>query len=235
MRRAIGRAWPASALASWLAAWLAGVLGGWWLGCLTGLLLALLHRRPWRRVAVALGLPLALLAGGLPLPGWAWLLPLAALLTLYPWRLWRDAPLFLTPLDAFDRLPARLVLADGARLLDAGSGSGAGLRAWRRAYPRIALHGVESSLPLWLWSRWRCRFARVERGDLWACDWSGFDVVYLFQRPESMPAALAKARAELRCGSWLVSLDFALPGVPAVVELPAGRHQVLAYRREDLN
>ena len=31
---------------------------------------------------------------------------------------------------------------------------------------------------------------------------------YLFQRPESMPRAIAKARAELKPGAWLVSLEF---------------------------
>ena len=33
-------------------------------------------------------------------------------------------------------------------------------------------------------------------------------MVYLFQRPESMPRAVAKARAELKPGAWLVSLEF---------------------------
>jgi len=32
--------------------------------------------------------------------------------------------------------------------------------------------------------------------------------VYLFQRPESMGRAADKARAELRPGAWLVSLEF---------------------------
>jgi hypothetical protein len=33
-------------------------------------------------------------------------------------------------------------------------------------------------------------------------------MVYLFQRPESMPRAVEKAEAELRRGAWLVSLEF---------------------------
>ena len=33
-------------------------------------------------------------------------------------------------------------------------------------------------------------------------------MVYLFQRPESMPRAVEKARAELKPGAWLVSLEF---------------------------
>jgi hypothetical protein len=33
-------------------------------------------------------------------------------------------------------------------------------------------------------------------------------MVYFFQRPESMPRAVAKARAELKNGAYLVSLEF---------------------------
>ena len=32
--------------------------------------------------------------------------------------------------------------------------------------------------------------------------------MYLFQRPESMARAAAKAQAELKPGAWLVSLEF---------------------------
>jgi len=54
----------------------------------------------------------------------------------------------------------------------------------------------------------RCPWARVRQGDIWRADWSGYDMVYLFQRPESMARAADKARAELRPGAWLVSLEF---------------------------
>ena len=33
-------------------------------------------------------------------------------------------------------------------------------------------------------------------------------MVYMFQRPESMPKAVEKASKELRSGAWLVSLEF---------------------------
>jgi SAM-dependent methyltransferase len=202
---------------------------GWEAGCLLCAALGLMHRRPWRRAVVALGLPLALLVTGLALPPWVWLLLLAALLLLYPWQHWRDAPLFLTPPGAFDALPAFLPLPPGARVLDAGCGSGAALRAWHRAYPKAEVHGVEASLPLALWARLRCPFATVRRGDLWAEDWSRYTVVYLFQRPESMPQAAQKAGREMAAGSWLVSLDFPLPERTPSWEQPVGRHRLLVY------
>ena len=93
-------------------------------------------------------------------------------------------------------------------MVDAGCGLGAGLRELHANYPQAELHGLEWSWPLTLACALRCRFARVRRADIWAVDWSGYDLVYLFQRPESMPRAMAKAAAELKPGAWLVSLEF---------------------------
>jgi hypothetical protein len=66
---------------------------------------------------------------------------------------------------------------------------------------------------------------------MWRASWAGHDVVYLFQRPESMARALAKAQAEMRPGSWLVSLEFAVPGrtPDGVLNGPGGRPALL-YR-----
>ena len=61
----------------------------------------------------------------------------------------------------------------------------------------------------------------MRRGDLWQQPWQGCDLVYLFQRPESMARAWDKARAELAPGRFLVSLEFAVPGVAPVAA--AGR------------
>jgi hypothetical protein len=106
-----------------------------------------------------------------------------------------------------------------------GCGLGHGLRALRRAYPRARLEGVEWSWPLALVARSVCPQATVRRGDLWAGSWAGYDLVYLFQRPESMPRALDKARCEMRRGAWLVSLEFEAAGWHAQVRLrcPDGR------------
>lgn len=233
------RFWPFSALGVWLLALLPWALLPAAPAAAASLLLlaagAWAHAQTWRRLIVLLGVPLALLLNGAPVPAWAWALGALLLLALYPWWLWRDAPLFHTPADAFDALPPLLPLADGTRLLDAGCGSGAALRAWARAYPQLKLNGVEASWPLRLWARWRCPQARIRGGDFWAEDWSAYELVYLFQRPETMASALDKARRELRAGGHLVSLDFPLPGVAPLHELPAGRHRVLVYAAEALN
>jgi SAM-dependent methyltransferase len=130
------------------------------------------------------------------------------LLLLYPLNTWRDAPLFPTPQAALSGITEALHLVEGARIVDAGCGLGAGLIELRRNYPGARIEGLEWSWPLVLACRLRCRFARVHRADIWAADWSGFDLVYLFQRPESMPRAVEKARRGLRPGAWMVSLEF---------------------------
>ena len=240
--------WPLPALCAWALAWalfvLARRLG---LGVPTALALAgsaavlaaLLAPNWWRRLAVAAGFPLSLLlltpglAGSLP--AWVWLVPLALLLLLYPVKAWRDAPLFPTPVAALDALPAHAALAAGARVLDAGCGLGHGLRALRRAYPQAQLDGLEWSWPLALLCALRCPWARVRRGDIWQADWSGYALVYLFQRPESMERALRKAAAELRPGAWLVSLEFAAPGWHCHVRLGDADGKMLWLYRAPLH
>lgn len=220
--------WPLPALLAWGAAWAlflaAGAAGAPVLlallgGTLVGVLGSVWGGSWWRRGLIGLGFPLSLaLSGVLAVPAWVWLLPLALLLLVYPLNAWRDAPLFPTPEGALDDLPDVAPLPPGARVLDAGCGLGQGLQALRRAYPLAELHGLEWSRPLQLLCAWRCPWAKVTQGDIWRADWSGYQLVYLFQRPESMARALAKARAELQPGAWLVSLEFAVGGEP-----PTGR------------
>ncbi len=214
--------WPLPAVATWGAAWLLfrlmveqGVAAGVALGAATalGVAFSLWGSSWWRRLLIAGGFPMSL-ALGLPalgfaeVPAWAWLVPLLLLLLVYPLNAWRDAPLFPTPLQALDDLPLHAPLADGAHVLDAGCGLGHGLAALHRAYPQAVLNGLEWSWPLRGLCALRCPWAQVRQGDIWLADWSGYHMVYLFQRPESMARAADKARAELRPGAWLVSLEF---------------------------
>jgi len=212
--------WPLPALAAWGLAWLVFTAltalavppwVGFAAGTAAGAALSFWGSTPWRRVFIAAGFPMSLLASGLAgtLPAWAWLLPLAALVLLYPVSAWRDAPLFPTPAGALRGLAALAPLPAGrASVLDAGCGVGDGLRELHREYPAARLDGLEWSWPLRIVCAWRCRFARVRRADIWTADWSDYGMVYLFQRPESMPRAVAKATRELGAGAWMASLEF---------------------------
>jgi hypothetical protein len=237
--------WPLPALIAWAGAWLAFValqraslppvaaLGA---ACVLGTAASLLGASWWRRGLIAAGFPLSLaLLGAASLPTWAWLVPLALLLLVYPLNAWRDAPVFPTPHLALQSLAAQAPLPTGARVLDAGSGLGDGLKALRHAYPAAQLEGIEWSWPLRLLCALRCPWARVRRGDMWAADWSPYAMVYLFQRPESMARAAAKAQAEMAPGACLVSLEFAVPGVLPSAQLRAPGGRVVWLYRLPLN
>ena len=228
--------WPLPALIAWALGWALFALlrsaGAPLAVAITasvalGAVLSTAGSTPWRRVFVAAGFPLSLAASGLAgaMPAWGWLLPLALLALVYPLNAWRDAPVFPTPAGALQGLAALAPLPANAHILDAGCGLGDGLRELRREYPGAHLHGLEWSWPLRWLCAWRCRFARIRRGDIWAADWSRCDMVYVFQRPESMDRAAEKATRELRPGAWLVSLEFAAPGFAATqaIECADGR------------
>ena len=66
---------------------------------------------------------------------------------------------------------------------------------------------------------------------MWAADWGGHALVYLFQRPESLPRAVAKARRELADGAWLASLEFEAAELePQAVLRRAGERPLWLYR-----
>ena len=232
--------WPLPALLAWAGGWAAWVLSakigtpaglGLLLGLAVSAMLAATCRGRWRQGIAAVGFPLSALALGLgqAVPAWAWLLALLPLLQAYPLRAWRDAPFFPTPHDALRGLDD--VVGTPRRVLDAGCGLGHGLAALRRLWPGAELRGVEWSLPLAVAARLRCRWARVRRADMWGASWAGHDLVYVFQRPESMARVFDKARRELGPQDWLVSLEFPVPGQAPWARLhrPGGR-PVWIYR-----
>jgi hypothetical protein len=238
--------WPLPAILAWAAAWGTALLLGRGAGVAVALALtagacvgaaAALSSRvaatPWRRVIVAGGFPVSLAALGLAgaLPAWGWLAAGLVLLAAYPMSAWRDAPVFPTPRDALAGVPAVVALPPGAALLDAGCGLGHGLQALRSAWPGAAISGIERSAPLRLVAALRCPWATVRGGDMWRDSWARYDLVYLFQRPESMGRAWSKAAAEMRPGAWLVTLEFEVPGHgPVEVLRPATGRAVLIYR-----
>lgn len=198
---------------------------------LIGVVSSLWGNTRWRRILLAAGFPVSVLlsaamppiheiqeahalhgVSALSIPAWPWLLPLVVLWLLYPARSWRDAPMFPTPHGALsglaDTLPLPSTAHSAVHILDAGCGLGDALRELRREYPQAQLTGLEWSWPLRWACAWRAPYASVERCDIWRADWSQFDFVYLFQRPESLVRATDKASRELRKGAWLGSLEF---------------------------
>jgi SAM-dependent methyltransferase len=162
-----------------------------------------------RAAALAMGFPVSFwLLGMATLPAWVWLLPLVLIVWVYPMRAWRDAPVFPTPLNALRDVPRYAILPAQAKILDAGCGAGDGLKALRMAYVNAQWIGIEFSRPLSWLAKFRCPWAEVRCGDIWEDHWGAYDMVYLFQRPETMPRAVEKAKVEMKPGAWLVSLEF---------------------------
>ncbi len=248
------------ALLAWGAAWLVfsalrqlGAAAGLalMLATLIGAVSSLWGNTTWRRILLAAGFPVSMLLttfmqvaphvdvhrahSTLNLPAWAWLLPLGLLLLLYPLKSWRDAPMFPTPRGALDGLNATLALTSkphqAIQILDAGCGLGDALRELHRAYPQAQLTGLEWSWPLRWVCGWRVPYAKVKRADIWTANWSGFDFVYLFQRPESLARATDKASRELRAGAWLGSLEFEATGlVPDAVHACVDGRRLWLYQ-----
>lgn len=216
--------WPLPALLAWSLAWCQWIgltslalsaTAAFTCATLTCTSLALMTSIRWRRLMIASGFPLSFALSGLA-SGWSavwWLLPLALLAVAYPVRAWSDAPLFPTGAKALAGLDELIDLRAGARVLDAGCGLGHGLQALRRTWPQAQLEGIEWSRPWQLIAALRCPWATIRRGDMWAQSWAEHDLVYLFQRPESMPRAAEKAQREMRPGTWLVSLEFEAKGL----------------------
>ncbi len=237
--------WPLPALFAWALAWSCFVLTAapmngttlrFVVATLTGAACAVMVRAPWRRALVVSGFPLsALLLGAAPnLPAWLWLVAMVLLVALYPLRAWSDAPFFPTRRQALLGLDKHVHLSPQALVLDAGCGLGHGLQALRGVWPQARFQGTEWSLGLAVLTRLRCPWATVQRGDMWAQSWAPFDLVYVFQRPESMARAMAKARAEMPAGAWLVSLEFAVPSTspgaaPTAHMQVVGQREVWAY------
>ena len=166
------------------------------------------------------------------MPAWAWLLPLGFALLIYPVHSWRDAPLFPTPLNALRQLPELAPLKNEAIILDAGCGLGDGLRALRLAYPQAQFWGIDASWPLRWLCAFRCPWARIWFADIWKTSWSDCDMVYLFQRPESMDPAALKASQELKHGAWMVSLEFEAKSlIPTAVGQASENRPIWLYQQ----
>ncbi len=187
-------------------------------------------------VPIHLGfVPLAVIVHGAGIHP-AWYLAGFAVLVLVYWTSFRtQVPLYLSN-AATAAAMASLLPRHPARLLDIGAGTGALLRPLAQARPDCRFTGIELAPATWAIGRLLLRRqANVEwlRGDLFAPDWSGYDLVYAFLSPVPMAAVWAKACAEMLPGSTLVSNSFEVPGhdPDAVLEVGDRRGtRLLLYR-----
>ncbi|MGZ3182243.1 MAG: SAM-dependent methyltransferase [Telluria sp.] len=128
-------------------------------------------------------------------------------------------------------LPAGQPLA----VIDIGSGLGGMALHLARTRPACAVTGIELAPLPWLVSRFRAIYAsghvKFVRGDYHRLDFSRYDLVFAYLSPAAMPALWAKASAEMRPGSMLVSYEFDIPSQNATVSIvpTPGRPQLYVW------
>lgn len=144
------------------------------------------------------------------------LLGVLLLLALFSNSLRERVPLYLSDGSARRQVQTYLRSRDESfRFVDLGCGIGSMLCPMARAFPKAQFVGVETA-PLSFLLAWLRSLplpnCQVRYRSLWLQPLSGFDVVYCFLSPEPMPALWAKANAEMKAGSVLLSNSFVVPG-----------------------
>ena len=193
---------------------------------LQGTVAAFLSR--WRRQAAwwpvihFLFLPAALAALSLRLPPWVFLCVFLLMLTLY-WSTFRtQVPFYASGAAAWNAVEAELPQRP-LRMIDIGSGLGGLVANLAARRPDSEFEGIELAPLPWLASRVRqmagarCRF---RRGDYQRLDFAAYDVVFAYLSPVAMPALWAKASAEMRSGTLLLSHEFTVPGIEPHIVRP---------------
>lgn len=141
-------------------------------------------------------------------------------------------PLYLSSDLAAEELARQLPI--GGCCVDLGCGLGGPLAHIAASRPDAQLFGVEAAPLNWLIARLRLRArAEIRLGSLWDADLGQADLVYAYLSPAPMARLWAKARAEMKPGSLLISNSFEIPGVApqAVLELDDLSHARLLMWR----
>lgn len=190
--------------------------------------------RWWLAIHLAF-MPLAVLATRLAIAP-AWYLGGFVLLLLVFWRTDKSrVPLYLSN-AATAQAVSGLLPATPCHVIDLGCGDGRLLKALARARPDCEFTGFEHAPLTWLWARLNTLAltnCRIRLGDFWPQHLGLYEVAYAFLSPAPMARLWAKAAAEMRPGSLLLSNSFEIPGVAAeqVVEVADKRGtRLLCYR-----
>lgn len=171
-----------------------------------------------QRLLHMLFMPLVALAWSQAWASWLYLCGFVLLFSFSRNALTERVPLYLSSQCSIDTLAQWLPA--GARVLDIGSGDGRVVLQLAQLRPDLTLCGVENAWLPWLWSylRWqlagRPRNVQLKYGNLWALDWSCFDVIHAFLSPAPMARVWAHFQQHAANGAQLVSNSFGIEAVP---------------------
>lgn len=119
-----------------------------------------------------------------------------------------------------------LPMTPNTNIIDLGCGDGRFIAAAARRYGCRGI-GYDVNWSAWMLAKIRQVFSggliRVRRQDFWPVSLANADVVFCYLFPDLMERLGAKARAEMKPGSRLVSCNFELPGWQPEQTLYAGR------------
>ncbi|HEY9163305.1 MAG TPA: hypothetical protein VIN57_01750 [Magnetovibrio sp.] len=176
-------------------------------------------------------------------PLWLYPLVIGLIFIFYSNTLTERVPLYLSNRTTWAALAQMLddfavTTATDVRgaFIDLGCGLGGTLAYLARSKPDWNFVGVETALGPYLIAKLRTvRFPNVQIRfqSLWKVDLASFDVAYAFLSPAPMPRLHAKAAAEMRPGSLLISNSFWADGQPfdGIVEVNDARATHLMFSK----
>jgi len=204
-------------------------------------------RRWWLGVQFALPI-LAWAFLALAMPSWLYLAVFVVLLLVYSNASRERVPLYLsnrTTWAALSQMISSEPVADAhsakdrtdrPSFVELGCGLGGTIDYLSKAHPDWRFVGVENAPGPYLISRLRLigrANAQVVFKSLWDVDLSKFDVAYAFLSPTPMPRLIARANADMKAGTVLISNSFWAPDQPydGAAEVNDGRKTCLFFKR----
>ncbi len=234
--------WPTLSLLSWISDWLVFL---WLINLKVGssvaffivlllviVKLLIVKTSKWKKIFLLLGFPLSafLLQINQASSTIGWLMPLLILLIVYPPNSWKDAPIYPTPKNALDGLNAILNLKNNSKILDFGCGVGHGIKAILQEWPNSYVFGVENSIFFYLFTKLKYHKATIIFDNMWDVHLSNFNVLYVFQRPETMTEIWEKAKKEMPPNSFVISLSFPIENVKPIHTKELEKHTLFIYQ-----
>ena len=200
-------------------------------GLVAALLSRLIGLASWWILIQFAFVPLLYVAAAFALPSGVYLAGFLLLLALY-WSTYRTQVPYYPSGPAGWRAVAAILPSGSLRIVDIGSGFGGMVRHLARERADCTVLGVElAPLPCWV-----AKFintasgsrGRILHGDYQELDFAEYDVVFAYLSPAAMPDLWAKARAEMRPGSLLLSYEFAIPGIESqITNISEGDDRIL--------
>jgi len=168
-------------------------------------------------------------------PAWTYLVAFAISVLVYWNTALEQVPFYLTNKTTFAAINQIARASKATSFVDLGCGTGGVVLHLAKQNPEMRCLGVETAPLIYVLAKLRSLLSRhpncsIRYRSIWAEDLSGHDLAYCFLSPAPMARLHAKAKAEMRPGTRLVSNSFGVPGHP-----PQQVHDVGDGRRTRLH